>query len=164
MQYLLKTTSTLALGLGCAAIAVAQEPKDPVPFPDPQSLASEDAKLVPHDQLMHTEKLPHYQEPGWITELVEAGKLPPVEERLPVEPMVVDTKSTPDGPGVYGGVTTISSTPRCLRAPSLAFSVMAQRSRRSMTAPSAGLFPKPFRSPISAKWPISISALDRRTS
>src|SRR5690625_4011545 len=34
-----------------------------------------------------------------LTELVEAGELPPLEERLPINPLVVDYV---DGPGVYG--------------------------------------------------------------
>ena len=34
--------------------------------------------------------------------MVEAGELPPVEERLPVEPKVILAASMPDGIGIYG--------------------------------------------------------------
>ena len=35
---------------------------------------------------------------------MSTGKLPPVAERLPTEPMVYKTGNMPDGPGVYGDV------------------------------------------------------------
>ncbi|MBV9247143.1 MAG: ABC transporter substrate-binding protein, partial [Methylobacteriaceae bacterium] len=59
---------------------------------------------VPYDKLFYFASLPHYQEPAWVHTLVEQGKLPPVEQRLPKKPLVVDTKFTSDGPGQYGGV------------------------------------------------------------
>ena len=49
------------------------------------------------------ETLPAYHEPDWVSELVKAGKLPPVEQRLPKEPLIVDTSMTADGVGQYGG-------------------------------------------------------------
>ena len=59
--------------------------------------------LVPYDKLFRYGTLPAYHEPEWVTEFVKAGKLPPIEERLPKEPLIVDTSMTTDGPGVYGG-------------------------------------------------------------
>jgi peptide/nickel transport system substrate-binding protein len=75
-----------------------------VPFPDAPPLPSGAVTQVPYDQLLRPGTLPEYHEPAWVTELVEAGKLPPVEERLPVEPLIADMASTPDGVGQYGGV------------------------------------------------------------
>ena len=45
-----------------------------------------------------------YQEAPELAALVAQGKLPPVEERLPVEPRVIRAAAMVDGPGVYGGV------------------------------------------------------------
>ena len=45
-----------------------------------------------------------YSEPTWVTALVEAGELPPVEERLPENPQVILESGMSTGPGVYGGV------------------------------------------------------------
>ena len=39
-----------------------------------------------------------------MSAFVDAGKLPPVAERLPKEPLVYKTANMPDGPGVYGDV------------------------------------------------------------
>ena len=41
-----------------------------------------------------------YQEAPQLAELVQAGKLPPVEERLPEEPLIVKPV---EGIGKYGG-------------------------------------------------------------
>ncbi|TGV62271.1 ABC transporter substrate-binding protein, partial [Mesorhizobium sp. M00.F.Ca.ET.149.01.1.1] len=47
--------------------------------------------------------LPEYHEPDWVTEkYVRTGKLPPVKDRLPKEPLVFKTGNMPDGIGVYG--------------------------------------------------------------
>jgi peptide/nickel transport system substrate-binding protein len=45
-----------------------------------------------------------YCEPEWVTKLVNQGKLPPVEERLPKEPFVWKTGFMSSGIGQYGGV------------------------------------------------------------
>lgn len=58
-----------------------------------------------------------YSESPMLTELVEAGQLPPVEERLPEEPFIVDrgTLLAEDAvdnwqPGVYGGTLNQKAT------------------------------------------------------
>lgn len=43
-----------------------------------------------------------------LTEMVEAGEIPPLEERLPANPLVVDYV---EGPGVYGGTWNAVSLP-----------------------------------------------------
>jgi len=58
----------------------------------------------PLEDLVRYEALDSYQEPEWVSELVAAGDLPPVEERLPAEPQVIPTAGMSDGIGVYGGV------------------------------------------------------------
>ena len=46
-----------------------------------------------------------YSEPAWVTkQFVDTGKLPPVAERLPKEPLVYKTANMPDGVGAYGDV------------------------------------------------------------
>ncbi len=92
-----------ALSAGFAASATGQELKGPIPYPQPQQVSTVKPILVPYDTLFHYGTLPAYHEPEWVTEFVKAGKLPPIEERLPKEPLIVDTSMTTDGPGVYGG-------------------------------------------------------------
>ena len=44
-----------------------------------------------------------YQESPMLRERVEAGELPPVEERLPDEPLVVDVPEVGEYGGTMGG-------------------------------------------------------------
>ncbi|MGF1777419.1 ABC transporter substrate-binding protein [Vibrio nomapromontoriensis] len=56
-------------------------------------------------EILQFGKKANYHEPEWVTNnYVKTGKLPPVEERLPEEPMILMAKSMPDGVGEYGGV------------------------------------------------------------
>jgi len=105
MRTLHTILATTALSAGFVLTgAMAQEAKGPIPFPMPEKVGSTEPILVPYDKLFRYETLPAYHEPEWVAELVKAGKLPPVEERLPKVPLVVDTSMTADGPGQYGGV------------------------------------------------------------
>lgn len=45
-----------------------------------------------------------YNEAPELAALVKAGKLPPIEQRLPEKPRVIKRAIMPDGIGVYGGV------------------------------------------------------------
>lgn len=47
--------------------------------------------------------LPKYHEPPELRAAVARGEFPPVEQRLPKEPRIVQTKFQTDGIGVYGG-------------------------------------------------------------
>ena len=59
--------------------------------------------LAPLD-LVSFRALPSYSEPEWVTRTqVATGKLPPLEDRLPREPLVYGAAALPDGPGRYGG-------------------------------------------------------------
>ena len=61
--------------------------------------------FVKRADILEYKALPAYSEPAWVTEkFVSTGKLPPVAERLPKEPLVYKTGNMPDGPGVYGDV------------------------------------------------------------
>ena len=50
-----------------------------------------------------------YRESPMLRERVEAGELPPVEERLPDEPLVVETPQTGEYGGSIGGGRVIQS-------------------------------------------------------
>lgn len=55
--------------------------------------------------LVRFHALPAYSEPVWVTRnFVAKGRLPPIQERLPREPLVVGAAAMPDGLGVYGDV------------------------------------------------------------
>ena len=84
--------------------ALAQAIQGPVPLPPPRSLATTPINRVAYDALMHPASLPVYHEPEWVTALVKAGKLPPVEQRLPQQPLVEDMHATSSGDGIYGGI------------------------------------------------------------
>ncbi len=89
-----------------AAPPAEGELQGPIPYPDPPEtgLGVVEVERKPIDQIVTYKALPEYKEPAWVTELVEAGKLPPVAERLPKEPQVVLTEGMSDGVGVYGDV------------------------------------------------------------
>ncbi|TPJ41558.1 ABC transporter substrate-binding protein [Mesorhizobium sp. B2-5-4] len=92
----------LALSVSVPALnAFASEPTVP---PVPATFPAEGKiKYVARDSILEFKALPEYHEPGWVTEkYVKAGKLPPVKERLPKEPLVFKTGNMPNGVGVYG--------------------------------------------------------------
>ncbi|RCS24531.1 ABC transporter substrate-binding protein [Phyllobacterium salinisoli] len=98
----LKTTAMLVIGVSAFALqGWASEPTivpEQPPFP-----AQGKITYVPRASLWEFKALPEYKEPDWVTEkFVKAGKLPPVAERLPKEPLVFKTGNMPDGIGVYG--------------------------------------------------------------
>ena len=106
MRLSLKAGLTSALGVSIlfmqGAYAKLQEP---VPYPEPRPLDQRaEISFISPDELQTFEKLAQYSEPGYITELVKAGKLPPVEERLPKQPLVFKASGMSDGLGEYGGV------------------------------------------------------------
>ncbi|TGR27789.1 ABC transporter substrate-binding protein [Mesorhizobium sp. M00.F.Ca.ET.151.01.1.1] len=92
----------LALSVSVPALnAFASEPTVP---PVPATFPAEGKiKYVARDSVLEFKALPEYHEPGWVTEkYVKTGKLPPVKDRLPKEPLVFKTANMPDGIGVYG--------------------------------------------------------------
>jgi len=86
--------------------AYGEMPADAIPYPEPPALDLGNATIekMPIDQIVTYKALDEYHEPEWVTALVDAGELPPVADRLPVEPKVVLKTGMPDGIGVYGDV------------------------------------------------------------
>lgn len=98
----LKTTSALLLGV--SAFTVSAMASEPTVVPEqPAFPAQGKITYVPRDSILEYKALPEYKEPDWVTEkFVKTGKLPPVAEGLPKEPLVFKTGNMPDGIGVYG--------------------------------------------------------------
>ncbi|MDQ0322747.1 peptide/nickel transport system substrate-binding protein [Pararhizobium capsulatum DSM 1112] len=97
-------TLRAGLLLGVSAFAVHAWASEPTVVPEqPPFPAQGKITYVPRDSILEYKALPAYHEPDWVSEkFVKTGKLPPVAERLPKEPMVFKTGNMPDGIGVYG--------------------------------------------------------------
>jgi len=89
-----------------APAAVAEGEVVPaVAYPEGQAVAGgAEAVKFALDEIYEVRALDSYCEPEWVTELVEQGKLPPIEERLPKEPWVYKEGFPSTGPGEYGGI------------------------------------------------------------
>jgi peptide/nickel transport system substrate-binding protein len=97
--------ASAALLLGVSSAALAAEMVPPTTPPDPPRFdAQGEPVFVNQSDILEYKALDHYSEPAYVTEFVKAGKLPPVAERLPKEPLVYKTANMPDGNGVYGDV------------------------------------------------------------
>jgi peptide/nickel transport system substrate-binding protein len=90
--------------LGVSSVALQAQMVEPTVPPDPPTFSAQgEVTLVGRDDIQEFKALPEYHEPEWVTtSFVDAGKLPPVAERLPEEPLVFKTGNMPDGIGVYG--------------------------------------------------------------
>ncbi len=84
-------TLLLVMGLGLLATGAEED----------KTLAK---KFESPDQIIQFRKFASYNESPELAKLVEEGKLPPVQERLPDEPMVWAKEMMVDGIGEYGGV------------------------------------------------------------
>jgi peptide/nickel transport system substrate-binding protein len=94
-----------ALLVGVSAAAVRAEMAAPTAPPEASKFdAQGEPKYVNRADVFEYKALPAYSEPAWVAEFEKAGKLPPLAERLPKEPLVYKTGDMPDGPGVYGDV------------------------------------------------------------
>lgn len=101
----IRRAAIAALLLGVSAGAVRAEMMAPTTPPDaPKFDAQGEPVFVNRADVFEYKALPSYSEPAWVTEFVTAGKLPPVADRLPKEPLVYKTANMPDGNGVYGDV------------------------------------------------------------
>ena len=99
--------SSEATGTEAPAAETSEEGalQGPIPYPEGQVLeGSTQPKTFTVDQMIEFRAFDEYCEPEWVTQLVEAGQLPPVEERLPDEPFVWKTEFMSDGLGQYGGI------------------------------------------------------------
>jgi peptide/nickel transport system substrate-binding protein len=95
-----------SLLLGVSMVATQAQMVEPTTPPDPPEFAAQtEPVFVGVSDIQEYRALPEYHEPEWITtNFVDAGKLPPVAERLPEEPLVFKAGNMPDGIGVYGDV------------------------------------------------------------
>ncbi len=100
---MLLTNCKFAL-LGATAIACVASPVLADPMPAEKSLSSLEYELIGRDDIYEYKSLDSYSEAPFLTTLVEAGKLPAVQDRLPVAPIVFKTSAMSDGIGVHGGV------------------------------------------------------------
>lgn len=92
------------LGVSMIAVQSAQMESGTQPPDPPKFSAQGKADFVSIDDILTYKALPQYHEPAWVTkQFVDAGKLPPVKDRLPKEPMVYKAGNMPDGIGDYGG-------------------------------------------------------------
>lgn len=74
-------------------------------YPEGQEIVgAREIEKLPLDQIQTYATMDSYSEPEWVTELVDAGELPPLEERLPAEPRVLLESGMSTGLGQYGGV------------------------------------------------------------
>ena len=105
MSIQVRRAAMAALLLGVSAGAVTAEMVAPTAPPDaPKFDAQTEPVYVNRSDIFEYKALPAYSEPAWVTAFVDAGKLPPMADRLPKEPLVYKTANMPDGPGVYGDV------------------------------------------------------------
>ncbi|QQA45056.1 ABC transporter substrate-binding protein [Pelagovum pacificum] len=91
-----------ALLIGVAAPAMAQVVEPTAPPEPPPFSAQGEPNFVNRDEIFTYRSLDSYSQPEYMDAFVENGTLPPVEERLPTEPMVYETSNMVDGAGVYG--------------------------------------------------------------
>ena len=101
VRFLLVTAMSLtAFG---AVFAQMDEVADPIPYPEGVQFGDNPIVRFPLDELLTYAALDSYNEPEWVSAMVEAGELPPVEERLPDNPQVILESGMSTGIGVYGG-------------------------------------------------------------
>jgi peptide/nickel transport system substrate-binding protein len=101
----IRRAAVAALLLGVSAVAVRAEMMAPTTPPDAPKFDAQGTPIfVNRTDIYDYMALPAYSEPAYVTEFVNAGKLPPLAERLPKEPLVYKTANMPDGNGVYGDV------------------------------------------------------------
>ena len=104
-RHLIAYGGAAALLLGVSPLAALAQTLQPTTPPDPQTFEAQgEITFVGRDELWEYRSLDSYREPDWVTRFVDAGLLPPVQERLPAEPLVFKTGNMPDGIGVYGDV------------------------------------------------------------
>jgi peptide/nickel transport system substrate-binding protein len=106
MNPIIWRTTRAALLLTVPAWAVQAQEAQPTTPPEPPTFEAQgQPQFVSVSDILSFRSLPEYHEPDWVTaSYVDKGLLPPVAERLPVEPLVYEEGNMPDGIGVYGDV------------------------------------------------------------
>jgi peptide/nickel transport system substrate-binding protein len=101
----MKKITTLFAGMLALGVSTTAAMADGMAPPDaPKFTAQGKVTFVGIGDILTYKALPAYNEPDFVAALVKAGKLPPVKDRLPKEPMVYKTGNMKDGIGVYGDV------------------------------------------------------------
>ncbi len=101
----IRRVALATLLLGVSAVAVRADMMAPTTPPDaPKFDAQGEPVFVNRSDIFEYKALPAYNEPEWVKAFETAGKLPPLADRLPKEPLVYKTANAPDGTGVYGDV------------------------------------------------------------
>ena len=95
--------AALAVGM-TASIGSAQMLEPTTPPAAPVFDAQGEPVFVNRADIFEYRALASYSEPAYVAAFVAAGLLPPVEERLPKEPLVYSAANMPDGVGTYGDV------------------------------------------------------------
>ena len=90
------------LMLGVSTLVVFAQNEWTVPPDPPEFAAQSEPIFVSVSDIQEYKALPEYHEPDFVKAFVDAGKLPPVAERLPKEPLVFKTGNMPEGIGTYG--------------------------------------------------------------
>ena len=94
-----------SLLLGVSLVATQAQMAEPTTPPDPPVFEAQGfPTFVGIADIYEYKALSEYKEPDFVKAFVDAGKLPPVAERLPKEPLVFKAANMPDGIGVYGDV------------------------------------------------------------
>lgn len=106
MRKVLFALGGASLLLGISAVAVKAQSVEPTTPPDPPEFAAQSEPVfVGISDIFEYRALDQYSEPEWVTEnFVDTGRLPPLAERLPAEPLVYKSANMPDGIGNYGDV------------------------------------------------------------
>lgn len=104
MRHFKSISFVAGLAFAASVIAMSAHAAEPTVAPVPPNFPAEGKiKYVARDSILEFKALPEYHEPDWVTDkFVKTGKLPPVKDRLPKEPLVYKTGNMPDGIGVYG--------------------------------------------------------------
>ena len=94
-----------SLLLGVSMIAAQAQMVTPGELPDPPKFDAQGTPtFVGMSDIFEYKALPEYHEPDFVKAFADAGKLPPLKDRLPKEPMVYKASNMLDGVGVYGDV------------------------------------------------------------
>lgn len=94
-----------ALLLGVSASALSAQMVAPTAPPEPPKFAAQaEPDFLDRSELLEYRALDNYAQPAFMDAFVQSGDLPPVEDRLPKQPMVYKTAAMPEGTGVYGDV------------------------------------------------------------
>jgi peptide/nickel transport system substrate-binding protein len=104
MTHARRIGTVAALSLGVSLIALSAHAFETSTPPEPPQFPAEGKiTYVARDTIIEFKALPAYSQPQWVVDKFEkTGKLPPLKDRLPEEPLVEKSANMIDGPGVYG--------------------------------------------------------------